>query len=51
MGRPAAQLSAGPGDLPAGLEHGLRVSLALAAAVTLVAALAATRMDTARHGA
>ncbi|MFC9506177.1 MFS transporter [Streptomyces sp. NPDC057002] len=34
----------------AGFEHGLRVSLLLAAAVALVAALAAPRMGTARRG-
>ncbi|MER6982887.1 MFS transporter, partial [Streptomyces carpinensis] len=33
---------------PAGFEHGLRVSLALAAAVTLSAALATTRITTVR---
>lgn len=36
---------------PDGFERGLRVSLVLAAAVALVAALAATRMAAARHGA
>ncbi len=36
---------------PAGFGHGLRISLALAAAVALLAALAATRMATARRGA
>jgi EmrB/QacA subfamily drug resistance transporter len=36
---------------PAGFEYGLRVSLALAAAVALAAALAATRMATTRRAA
>lgn len=35
----------------AGSEHGLRVSLFLAAAVACVAAAVATRMVSARHGA
>ncbi|UXY17757.1 DHA2 family efflux MFS transporter permease subunit [Streptomyces cynarae] len=34
----------------AGFQHGLRISLALAAAITLLAALAAPRMGTARRG-
>ncbi|MFF2249765.1 MFS transporter [Streptomyces sp. NPDC058142] len=36
---------------PAGFQHGLRISLALATAIALLAALAATRIGTTRHSA